>query len=151
MFRWTTPDIALVSHGIPPGRSGYHLMLEQLLGAIPQERLATVGIGGPWGGRPSVPFPAGRHLPRRGAWAVSSAVALTEVVAPVVYPRMLPAVRKVFATLDPTLGVATAWAKATRAELWIYAIDLHADSYWTTGFLQGRLAAWRDEAFRYAS
>jgi hypothetical protein len=64
---------------------------------------------------------------------------------------MLPAVRKVFATLDPTLGVATAWAKATRAELWIYAIDLHADSYWTTGFLQGRLAAWRDEAFRYAS
>src|SRR5258707_259659 len=119
MLRWTTPDIALVSHGIPPGRTGFHLMLEQLLGAIPQDRLATVGIGGPWGSRPSVPFPAGRHLPgRRGAWVVSTAVALTEAIAPVIYPQILPAVRKIFATLDPTLGVATRWAKHTGAELW---------------------------------
>ncbi len=151
-LRWTTPDIALVSHGVPPGMTGYQFMLEQLLGAIPQERLATVGVGGPWGERPHVPFPAGRTAPgRRTAHAVAAAVALAERLAPHVYPRMLPNVRKIFATLDPTLGVATAWAKATGAELWLYAIDLHADEYWNVGgFLRSRLLAWRDEALRTA-
>jgi hypothetical protein len=151
-FHWTTPDIALVSHGVPPGMTGYHFMLEQLLGAIPEQRLATVGMGGPWGARPHVPFPAGRTAPgRRTAHAIATAVAIAERLAPHVYPRMLPNVRKIFATLDPTLGVATAWAKATGAELWVYAIDLHADGYWNVGsFRQRRLLAWRDEAFRMA-
>jgi hypothetical protein len=151
-FRWITPDIALVSHGVPPGMTGYHFMLEQLLGAIPEKRLATVGVGGPWASRPHVPFPAGRTAPgRRTAHAVATAVGLAERLAPYVYPRMLPNVRKIFATLDPTLGVATAWAKATGAELWLYAIDLHADGYWNVGgFRRSRLLAWRGEALRMA-
>jgi len=151
-FRWTTPDIALVSHGVPPGMTGYHFMLEQLLGAIPEQRLATVGLGGPWGARPHVPFPAGRSMPRRRtASAIAAAVAIAERLAPHVYPRMLPNVRKIFATLDPTLGVATAWAKASGAELWLYGIDLHADGYWNVGgFLRTRLLRWRDEALRTA-
>ncbi len=151
-FRWTTPDIALVSHGVPPGMTGYQFMLEQLLGAIPEQRLATLGVGGPWGTRPRVPFPIGRNLPsRRAAPAIAAAIVIAERLAPQVYPRMFPNVRKIFATLDPTLGVATAWAKATGAELWLYAIDLHADSYWHLGgFLRNRLLRWRDEAFRTA-
>jgi hypothetical protein len=151
-LRWSTPEIALVSHGVPPGMTGYQFMLEQLLGGIPEEHLATVGMGGPWGNRPHVPFPAGRYAPgRRTAHAIAAAVAVAERLAPHVYPRMLPNVRRIFATLDPTLGVATAWAKATGAELWLYAIDLHAEGYWNVGgFLRPRLLAWRDEAFRIA-
>jgi hypothetical protein len=149
---WKSPDIALVSHGIPPGRSGYHFMLEQLLGAIPEERLAIVGIGGPWGNRPRPPFPARRSAPRywEGVLA-AAAVGLTERFAPRIYPRMLPNVRRIFATLDPTLGVATSWAKSTGAELWVYAIDLHAADYWGAGiFGRNRLLRWQLEAFQSA-
>jgi hypothetical protein len=54
--------------------------------------------------------------------------------------------------LDPTLGVATSWAKGTGAELWVYAIDLHAADYWGAGaFGRRRLHSWQREAFRDAA
>ena len=66
--------------------------------------------------------------------------------------RLLPNVRRIIATLDPTLGVASQWASATGADLWVYAIDLHATSFWGGGsVLQTTLTAWRREAFARAS
>jgi hypothetical protein len=127
-------------------------MLEQLLGAIPVERLATVGVGGPWDGRPRPPFPSRRNDARHAeALLTAGAVAITERFAGRIYSRMLPNVRKIFATLDPTLGVATSWAKSIGAELWVYAIDLHAPAYWGAGaFLRDRLHQWQTIAFRDA-
>jgi hypothetical protein len=150
--RWESADIALVSHGIPPGHSGYHFMLEQLLGAIPEERLAIVGVGGPWGNRPRPPFPARRNAPGYlESLLAAGAVAFTERFSPQIYSRMLPNVRRIFATLDPTLGVAASWAKGVGAELWVYAIDLHAPAYWGAGaFLRERLRCWLKVAFRDA-
>ena len=152
-FRWETPEIALVSNCLPPGGSGYQLILEQLLGAIPQERIATVGIGEAWGGRPHPLFPARRSAPGHlESLLTTLAVVGTERIAPNLFGRVLPNVRRIFATMDPTLGFAASWARGVGAELWVYAIDLHMASYWRSGsFLRPRLMAWRDEAFRRAT
>jgi hypothetical protein len=153
LHRVETADVALVSNAIPPGPSGYQQILEQLLGAIPEDRLATVGIGGPWGERPRVPFPARSSAPNRfESLLAAGAAALGEATAPRVLRHLFPRVRRIFTTLDPMLGLATSWARGTGAELWVYAIDLHAETYWRSGeFLRGRLHRWRDEAFAYAT
>src|SRR4051812_28098886 len=156
MFGWDRADLALVSNGLPPGPSGYQHILEQLLGAIPEDRLVTVGIrenGGSWGRRPRLPFPARRSAPgQMESLLTAGAVASAEILAPPLFRQLAPEVRRIFATMDPTLGFATSWARGVGAELWVYAIDLHMVAYWRAGgFLRSRMLAWREEAFRYAT
>lgn len=153
MFGWDKPEIALVSNALPPGGSGYQHILEQLLGAVPEETLATCGIGAAWGRRTRIPFPGRRSAPGVAESLVATgATVLAEGLAPAVLRRLFPRIRRVFATMDPTLGFATSWARGAGLELWVYAIDLHVSAYWRSGQLfQGRLAAWCKEAFRYAT
>lgn len=153
IFSWETPTVALVSNCLPPGGSGYQHILDQLLGAIPPARIATVGIGNAWGDRAHPPFPGRRSSPGHlESLLTTVAVAGAEKVAASVFGRLLPNVRRIFATMDPTLGFATSWARGVGAELWVYAIDLHIASYWRSGaFMRSRLTAWRDEAFRRAT
>ncbi|HVV49916.1 MAG TPA: hypothetical protein VHO06_09670 [Polyangia bacterium] len=115
--------------------------------------MATVGIGPSWGRRPRLPFPARRSAPGRAeSLVVAGAVAAAETLAAPLYRRLAPNVRRIFATMDPTLGFAAGWAHGVGAELWVYAIDLHMVSYWRAGdFLRTRLLAWRDRAFRQAT
>ena len=63
MFGWELPEVALVSNALPPGGSGYQHILEQLVGAIPEEKIAIGGIGNGWGRRARIPFPGRRSAP----------------------------------------------------------------------------------------
>ncbi len=150
----STQTLGLVSHGLPPGSDGFSIMLQELLGAVPQERLALVGLGGePWGERARVRLPVLRR-PSRLSESTVAALSLMagRTVAGPILRRLFPNVRRIIATLDPTLGVASQWASATGADLWLYAIDLHATSFWGGGSVfQTTLAAWRREAFARAS
>jgi hypothetical protein len=115
--------------------------------------MATVGIGRAWGRRAHPLFPARYNaLGYFESLLTAIAVAGAERTAPHVFGRMLPNVRRIFATMDPTLGFAASWARGVDAELWVYAIDLHMPAYWGAGaFLRPRLMAWREEAFRRAT
>jgi len=66
--------------------------------------------------------------------------------------RLFPNVRRIVATLDPTMIIAERWARATGADLWVYGIDLHASAFWGAGpFLQKTLARWRRQTLGRAS
>jgi hypothetical protein len=150
----STQTLGLVSHGLPPGSDGFSIMLRELLGAVAQERLALVGLGGqPWGERTRVRLPVLRIPSGRSESAVAAlALIAARAAAGPILRRLFPNVRRIIATLDPTLGIAGRWASATGADLWLYAIDLHATSFWGGGsVLQTTLAAWRREAFARAS
>jgi hypothetical protein len=148
MFGSYAAEIALVSNAIPPGQTGYHYIVEQLLGAIPESKLATVGPHGPWGRRSRAPFPArAPGLGRYESIVTGALVAAYESAAPRALKRLFPNVRRIFSTMDPTLGVAVTWANYTGAELWLYAIDLHAEGYWAAGpVLRGHFLRRRKEA-----
>jgi hypothetical protein len=149
-----TPTLALVSHSIPPGNDGFTIMLSELLAGVPEESLALVGIGSrPWGRRARVRLPVLR-IPRRQSESAVMALSLmaSRRLAGLALSRRFPRVRRIIATLDPTLGVAIGWARATGAELWVYAIDLHANAFWGAGSIfQGTLNRWRREAWAHAT
>ena len=129
------------------------MMLEALLGRVPEDQLALVGIGGPWGARARVPFPAG-HLPTRRLESVAAA-SLVVSVSPVLaraLVRRFPKVRRVVATLDPMIGLASQWARHAGADLWVYGIDLHANHFWgADAFLAAQMVAARGRALAQAS
>ena len=149
-----TPTLALVSHSIPPGNDGFTIMLSELLAGVPQESLALVGIGSrSWGRRARLPLPVPR-IPRRQSESAVMALSLmaSRRLAGLVLPQRFPRVRRIVATLDPTLGVAIGWARAAGAELWVYAIDLHANAFWGAGSIfQDTLNRWRREAWANAT
>ena len=148
-----TQTLGVVSHCLPPGHDGFTIMLRELLGAVPENRVALVGIGNDrWAGRARVRLPIVRKPSRRSE---SIAAALSTMgarwAAGYVLPRIFPNVRRVIATLDPTVGVAGRWAAAARADLWVYAIDLHATHFWgAAATLETTLANWRREALASA-
>ena len=151
---WDTQTVALVAHNLPPGRDGYSIMLRELFGEVPEDKLAMVGIGGgPWGSRVRLPLPVPRQPSRRSESSVMAAVmAATRYLGPSVLRRLFPNVRRIVATLDPTMIIAERWARATGADLWVYGIDLHASAFWGAGpFLQKTLARWRRETLGRAS
>jgi hypothetical protein len=150
----STPTLALVSHSIPPGNDGFTIMLSELLAGVPEESLALVGIGSrQWGRRARLALPVPR-IPRRQSESAAMALSLmaSRQLAGLVLPRRFPRVRRIIATLDPTLGVATRWARAVGAELWVYAIDLHANTFWGAGSIfEDTLTRWRREALAQAA
>ncbi|HEX3694633.1 MAG TPA: hypothetical protein VH374_04520 [Polyangia bacterium] len=151
---WDTQTVALVAHNLPPGRDGYTIMLSELFAALPEDQLALVGIGGgPWGSRVRVPLPFLRQPSRQSESVLAASVmAATRYLGPSVLRRLFPNIRRIFATLDPTMIVAERWARATGADLWVYGIDLHASTFWGAGsFLQGTLARWRRQTLGRAS
>ncbi|MEA2697115.1 MAG: hypothetical protein QOI66_1386 [Myxococcales bacterium] len=151
---WDSQTVALVAHNLPPGRDGYSIMLRELFGEVPEDKLAMVGIGGgPWGSRVRLPLPVPRQPSRRSESAVMAAVmAATRYLGPSVLRRLFPNVRRIVATLDPTMIIAERWARATGADLWVYGIDLHASAFWGAGpFLQKTLARWRRQTLGRAS
>ncbi|HEX3694804.1 MAG TPA: hypothetical protein VH374_05375 [Polyangia bacterium] len=151
---WESQTVALLAHNLPPGRDGYTIILRELFGDLPEEKLALVGIGGErWGGRVRLPLPVPRQPSRASESAVMAAVmAATRYLGPSVLSRLLPNVRRIVATLDPTMIIAERWARATGADLWVYGIDLHASTFWGAGaFLQGALGTWRRQALGRAS
>ncbi|HXI60322.1 MAG TPA: hypothetical protein VNO55_29860, partial [Polyangia bacterium] len=109
--------------------------------------------GGPWGSRVRLPLPVPRQPSRRSESSVMAAVmAATRYLGPSVLRRLFPNVRRIVATLDPTMIIAERWARATGADLWVYGIDLHASAFWGAGpFLQKTLARWRRETLGRAS
>lgn len=148
-----TQTLAVVSHCLPPGHDGFSIMLGELLGPVPEDQLVAVGMGvGAWGRRVRVPLL--RRKPSRPSESAAMAVVLaaeTPIAGPAL-ARLYPNVRRIVGTLDPTLGVATAWARAAGADLWIYGVDLHASAFWGAGaFMRGTLERWRREAFGRAS
>ncbi len=153
MLNFSTQTLGLVSHSIPPARDGYTLMLEELFSPVPRDRLALAGIfNGPWGGRARVPVPLPR-FPRRPVEAIAGAAGL--IASRKLWGRALhhvfPNVRRIVATVDPTMGVATSWAHSARAELWLYAIDLHASAFWMAGqTFRPTMDRWRREALQRA-
>lgn len=149
----STPTLGLVSHCLPPGNDGYTIMLTELLGGVPEESLALVGIGAQaWGRRARVPLPIPRKPARRSeSAAMALSMMASRQLAGHVLPRLFPRVRRIIALLDPTLGVATEWARAAGAELWVYAIDLHASSFWGAGpIFRSTLDRWRRQALAQA-
>jgi hypothetical protein len=143
----------VVSHGLPPGTTGYQFILEQLLGKVPEEKIVLVGVGStPWGGRARVPMPVMR-FPARPSESAAAAIVLA-TLRPAVSAALARAypVRRVLGTLDPTIGIAASWAHAARADLWIYGIDLHCTRFWNAGsFMRSTLERWRSAAFEQAS
>jgi hypothetical protein len=149
-----TQTLALVSHCLPPGHDGFSIMLSELFGAIPEDRLATVGIAlDRWGKRTHAPLLVPRKPSRTSESAVMAAVMVaSQPFVPRVLTRLFPNVRRIVATLDPTVGAAVGWARASGADLWLYAIDQHASTFWGAGaFLRGPLETWCREAFGRAS
>jgi len=143
-------SLGLVSHGLPPGGTGHQIILEELLEGVPFDEIILVGIGGGrWGKRARLPLPIPR-LPGK-PWE-STAAALALAASRALAAPFLPQVRRVLVTLDPTIGVASRWARASGAELWVYAIDLHCSQFWGAGArFRPLLERWRSEAFGQAS
>jgi hypothetical protein len=155
-MRWASPSATLgvVSHALPGRSSGFSLMMDALLGALPADKIATVGIGrSPWQGRAGFQLPIARTPTKRLESLVGAAtIAAVRSPTPSFLLRKFPNVRRIFATLDPTLPVAASWARAAGAELWVYGIDLHASEFWQAGdFLRERLVEWTREALESAS
>lgn len=148
-----TQTLALVSHCLPPGQDGFTIMLRELFEAIPEDRLALVGIGDRWGARARAPFPVPRKPSRRSESSVMAAVmAAARLIGPGALRRLFPNVRRIVATLDPTLAIAEPWAVAAGADLWMYGVDLHASAFWGAGpLLRGQLERWRRSALGRAS
>jgi hypothetical protein len=149
-----TQTVALVAHNLPPGRDGYTIMLRELFGDLPEDRLAMVGIGGsPWGSRARVPLPVPRQPARKSeSMLMAMVMAATRTLGPSVLKRLFPNVRRIVTTLDPTMIVAERWAAATGADLWVYGIDLHASTFWGAGtFMQRTLDRWRRQTLGRAS
>lgn len=148
----TTQTIAVVAHGLPLGMHGWGFVFSELLGSLPQERLALVGFAERrWDERVYVPLLP--RLPTRRLESMAAAVAMRveRHATPAILPRLFPNIRCIIATLDPTLGIATAWAKATGAELWVYAIDIHTKDFWGAGgFMHSSLQLWQREALAMA-
>jgi hypothetical protein len=140
-----TQTVALMAHNLPPGRDGYTIMLRELFGELPEDQLALIGIGGgPWGSRVRVPLPVPRQPARQSESAVMAGVmAASRYLGPSVLKRMFPNVRRIVATLDPTMIIAERWAAATGADLWVYGIDLHASTFWGAGaFMRDAPSRW---------
>jgi hypothetical protein len=148
------PTLGIVSEALPPGRDGYTIILEELLRALPEQDLVTVSVGWRrWGQRKRISLPVAR-VPGRRSESIAAALSLmtTRAAYGALLSRRYPQVRRIFATLDPTLGVASAWAAAARAELWVYAIDLHTSSFWGAGTaFRGVLRRWHRAALRDAT
>jgi hypothetical protein len=117
------------------------------------DEVVLAGIGtATWGARDDHRMPFMR-MPARSWESIACAIGLALAgKAVTAAPRVLPRVRTVLATLDPTIGFAASWAEACGAELWVYGIDLHCSSFWGAGTrLQGLLEQWRTRAFAQAS
>jgi hypothetical protein len=147
------PELAVVSHGLPEagGRSeaGYPIILDELVAPLPQDLLVYVGIGrdGP-SEADVVRLPWFRRPSRRSESAVA---AVSTLASATLGARWLaaryPRVRRILALVDPTLPIAVRWAELAGAELWLYAIDLHAESFWNAPEpFTSRLARWKRRA-----
>jgi hypothetical protein len=132
----------VVSHLLPPGPSGYQIILDELLRDLPPEELVLAGVGAnPWGARRRLALPIFRY-PSHWVERVAGDLVLLGGRALARVPGILPPVRRIFATLDPLLGFAARWAKSVGAELWVYAIDLHAEGFWSTHRLDPLMKRW---------
>jgi hypothetical protein len=129
-------------------------VLEQLLGAIPEDDIVLVTLGARrWGRRTTLPILVPRFPFTRLEAAVAPLLtAASSALSAMVLPRVFPKVRRILATVDPMIGIASAWARATGAELWVYTIDLHCNRFWNTaGWMQHTLLEWRRDAFAAAA
>lgn len=151
---WDTQTVALVAHNLPPGHDGYSIILHELFGELPEDKLALVGLGGgSWGSRARLQLPLLRQPSRQSESVVAATMmAATRYLGPSVLRRLFPNIRRIVTTLDPTMIVAERWARAIGADLWAYGIDLHASAFWGAGSaLQGTLARWRRQTLGRAS
>ena len=124
-------------------------MLRELLGEIPPAKVALIGNSDiAWGERAMVRV-------RNRYWTPAIAAALATASGKHAVARalsaMFPNVRRILATLDPTMVVAAEWARVSRSELWIYGIDLHARTFWRRArFLEPTYQRWAREALSSA-
>ncbi len=121
---------ALVTSGPPHAPLGWPLVLEHLLGPVPEHELLVVGPEHrTWDGRPRVDLYSADIFHNGGPRLRRLLNPATQVEAwrtSLLLRTKGLRLRRVLATLDRMLPLAQRLAEDTGADLWIYAIDDHA-------------------------